>query len=78
MTRKVCTAAGLAALMSGATFEEALEVDAAQLAKWAAEDEAEREAAERRAERARLNIAEQKLRVNARVRRLRKSEGDDE
>ena len=75
--RVVTTSAGLAALMSGATFEEALAVDDAEYARWAAEDAAEAQEAADRAEKRRLTLVEQRLRVDDRIRRRRKRKDDD-
>jgi len=103
-TRSIQTLAGVAALDRGATLDEALAVDAAEIARLDAEDaaeEAEREhrrqvaveradrqraeeerraaAAARLDEKRQLDLIEQRLRVQDRIRRAkRRAESEDE
>ena len=73
--RKVTTAEGLAVLAAGGSLAAALREDAAVLARLAEVERAEQQAREDAEERRRLDLAERKLRVNDRVRRLQRRRG---
>jgi hypothetical protein len=70
--QRVTTVDGVAVLLRGGTVAEALAADAELLARLRAEDEAAAQLRADRAETRRLDLAEQRMRVADRARRLRR------
>jgi hypothetical protein len=73
--RFVCTVDGIAVLAAGGSVEEALAADDAAEARWAAEREAEAELLRLKVQKRKHDLAEQRLRIDARLRRRQRLSG---
>lgn len=73
--RKVMTDDGLLILAGGGTLQEALAADDAAYARWAADEEAERELRQLEIRRRRLANADLQTKIEARLRRRQRRSG---